>query len=277
MTVGLVVDSVPSDAAAGTVPPPARIVWPSASATASNPAPVRANPTVPRNGAIPTRGTAPVQRAWTPNDLRHLPRDRPLRILGCCDSMTPGCTNTDTDQGYWTELGRLLDAAGVRYECSNASIGGQSTVDVVGYIRNVVRAARPDVILINVMTNDAAGAESKARYQRILDDIFATDPNVVVAPTLIEISRVPPAPAWLANSEPANNAAIRDVCLDGNGAPRHPRIVGLGNMSKIPNNTKYVDGGGIHFTPAGQVMAAREWYRTITPWFGLPPIPQDVY
>jgi hypothetical protein len=191
--------------------------------------------------------------------------------------MTSGCNKTDTDQGYWSELGRLLDAAGVRYECSNASIGGQGTTEVVAYIRNVVRATRPDLILINVMTNDAAGPESKARYQRILDEIFATDPSVVVAPTLIELSRVPPAPAWLATSEPANNTAIRDVCLDRYGAPAHPRIVGLGNMSKIPNNPTYVDGGGVHFTAAGQVMAAHEWYRTMTPWFGLPSIPQDAY
>ncbi len=227
-------------------------------------------------GGIAGRPPAVQLRAAEPIPAPLGSRLRPVRIMPLGDSITVGRGDRRAD-GYRTELGTMLTAAGVRYDFVGSQEDGTGadrnheghvgwTIDEArGRVRGWLAAARPDIVLLDLGTNDMIRTTDPdvpaAALADLVDQILASSPDVrVVVATLI----VPPTGGRLARpvrvrAVPrtiAFNAAVRALA-----AARAPRVR-LAEMAVVPWSATR---DGVHPLPRGYRQMARQWFTELGP------------
>jgi lysophospholipase L1-like esterase len=185
----------------------------------------------------------------------------PLRIMPLGDSLTWGKGSSD-GSGYRVDLNSWLTRAGVETDfVGSLSNGAGPDLDHEGHpgwrIAQIdaqagawVPAAAPDVILLDIGTNDLlhhdAVAEAPARLAALVDHLIELAPNARIV--LAELLVVWPEFRTF-------NAALAAIAAD------RPGHVWLADMSGIsPDET--VD--HVHPTDLGYRAMAAEWYRSLT-------------
>jgi lysophospholipase L1-like esterase len=192
----------------------------------------------------------------------------PLRIMPLGDSLTYGI-GSSTRSGYRAFLQNELLGAGVDVDFvgsqsnglgddnQNEGHPGWRTDNVAEHVQQWLSAAQPDVVLLDIGTNDLNRdfdrAGTAARAADLIDRITAQLPNVhVVVAKLLVVDR-------FAGIYRAYNAALAGVV-----AARSPRVT-LADMSRVPAaNT--VD--GVHPTDLGYQQMAYQWYQALQPVLG---------
>jgi lysophospholipase L1-like esterase len=220
--------------------------------------------------ADPGPAPAPVVPSPAPVVTRPAPARKPIRVLPLGDSLTWGKGSTD-HLGYRAHLHRALTAAGLDVDFVGTQHNGTGAdTDHEGHpgwrINQIharlgpwLRAADPDVVLLDIGTNDYVQrhdvARAPARLAALVDQIkvLAPDAHIVLAKLLvIDGERRAAGVRQL-------NAAIPRIA-----AARRSRVT-VADMSRIPvANT--VD--GVHPTNAGYRQMAYQWLqalRTVLP------------
>lgn len=201
----------------------------------------------------------------------------PLRILAIGDSLTVGYG--DPSGGWRTEFATLAAAAGVEAHIDSYAVGGWGTTDVLPGLAAVLVATKPDLVVVAIGTNDAAGggvdvAGFEVRYQRILGTILDAS-SALVAPAWMTYSQ-PPASSVLSLGEGLRNDAIFrcELARGWLATPPAPRLAGLVDLQPISPSLLAVD--GIHLTPAGYQVMGRQIYRGVRVAYGWPAIPDEL-
>jgi lysophospholipase L1-like esterase len=198
--------------------------------------------------------------------------ERP-RIMALGDSITYGIGSTSRT-GYRTALGARLTAAGVQYDLVGSQHSGSGAGDldheghpgwrvdqVADRVDGWLAAARPDVVLLDIGTNDYVQAyrtgRAPKRLARLIDAILAASPTVrvVVAKLLVCIG------ADRAAGITALNAAIPDIAAEAG-----PRVT-VADMSGISTDDT-VD--GLHPDDFGYRQMAALWFDALRPVLALP-------
>lgn len=232
-------------------------------------------------------GSAAGTGAATPTILQGLPvgdsfrvglgASTALRVMTIGDSINTGLGSMD-GCGYRTQLKADLIAAGVTpiftgvlngtgvLDCKipyghHGAVLASLQANVAGWIA----ADNPDVVLIQIGTNDATGTAPnfQARYLTLLATILTASPTVKVA-----ASYMPYAVTSWAGNQPSLNVQIILSTLDAMAA--YPSRVALVNASKLPCRFR---ADGIHpdyYDPIG-----RWYYEGVASLFGLPPTPAN--
>lgn len=199
------------------------------------------------------------------------------RVLGLGDSLTVGYG--DPAGGWPPEFAALAAAAGTTVNIDSYAVGGWGTTDALPGLAAVLVATRPDLVVVAIGTNDAAGggvdvAGFEARYQRILGTILDAS-SALVAPAWMTYSQPPASPVLTAGEALRNDAIFR--CLAARGwlaSPPAPRLAGIVDLQPISPSLLSPD--GIHLTPAGYAVMARQIYRGVRGAYGWPAIPDEV-
>lgn len=200
-----------------------------------------------------------------------------LRIATIGDSINTGLGSMN-GCGYRTQLKKDLEDAGVTPTFLGA-MNGTNTLDCkipYGYHgavlqdlqNNVVawiQADNPDVVLIQIGTNDSTGSVNgyQARYYTLLQTILNTGPNIKVVASYMPYA----VTSWAVN-QPSLNVQIILSTLDAQAA--YPGRVALVNASKLPCKFR---ADGIHpdfYDPIG-----RWYYEGIASLYGLAPAPAN--
>jgi lysophospholipase L1-like esterase len=201
---------------------------------------------------------------------------RTVRIMPLGDSITSGNDDWSSD-GYRRELGDRLAAAGLKYDFvgslragtgadrDHEGHGGWTIDQVRAKINRWLVTYRPEVVLLNLGTNDmiknVASEQAPARLSALLDAILGSSPDIRVV--VAKVSPVPGTarPGWsprlpkIAPRMVAYNGAIPAVV-----ASKGPRA-SLVDMSRVSwADTK----DGIHPTPAGYRQMADLWYQRLS-------------
>lgn len=124
-----------------------------------------------------------------------------MRIMCCGDSITLGAGSTSpggqldqyylgTGPGYQPWLTSNLLRRRIRADITTVAQGGQTLRTMTGPILAALPTARPDIVIINLGTNDVGGANDYTpdwgtRYGSLLDQILAYSPTVKIVGTLI--------------------------------------------------------------------------------------------
>lgn len=119
-------------------------------------------------------------------------------------------------------------------------------------------ATQPDIILVNVGTNDAVQPDMtdfQARYGTFVDQLRAAVPGVGIACARIGLSRA----IWMANAETLVNQAVDAVV----GARQATGRVVAADMTVIPQRWTY---DGTHPLDAGYLVMAKQWTTAINAW-----------
>lgn len=190
----------------------------------------------------------------------------PVRILCAGDSITAGAGSTD-GLGYRGWLAAMLDRMDYAPTGLDAVAGGNGAMldDLTAPINAALAAHTPDVVLLNVGTNDSAWGNPstfQARYAARVDAILAAGPNVRVACAKISISHVRADPVRANSAVPANQATINNA-IAAVVAARPARTV-LADMTAIA--PEWLHDGGWHPGDAGYARMARTWLTVIGAW-----------
>jgi lysophospholipase L1-like esterase len=190
----------------------------------------------------------------------------PLRILLVGDSITVGYS---TGSGWRTTLQGLFESVGQPVQMEMVAVGGYGTSDLAPGFPYGLAALKPDLVLINLGTNDGWDIPGfEARYDKMLSAVIdMTSAKVGLA--FIQYSASPPLAALEAA---VNDAMYRRMYAHGflNTIPP-VWFAGLANFQDIPPS--YLDSGGIHPTAAGYEIYAHKLYDAYRVSLGLPPIP----
>lgn len=188
----------------------------------------------------------------------------PLRILTIGDSLTAGYGGADT-LGYRRELGARLADAEVEHVFTNGggSRGGWTVQDLRTGIDGWLAADQPDLVLIAIGTNNAAGAGPgmngfEPAYIGLVNRILAWNPTVKVAVTQVTYSNA----AWSPNLVAVNVAAIHAAWW---AQPAGRSI--LADMSTIHPCRTF---DGVHMRDDGYDQMGRQWYRALAAAYGWP-------
>jgi len=189
----------------------------------------------------------------------------PLRVMPLGDSLTFGVGSSSGD-GYRRTLRAELGAAGVAVDfvgsqrsgvgtdADNEGHPGWFTDDLAAYLPDWLTAAQPDVVLLNIGTNDIirqhGAALAAARTAGLIDRITQQLPQVrVVVAKLLVVG-------YAAAGFRRYNAALASIV-----AARRSRV-SLADMSRISaRNT--VD--GVHPTDTGYRQMAFQWFQALRP------------
>jgi lysophospholipase L1-like esterase len=197
-----------------------------------------------------------------------------VRILAIGDSITVGYGSAD-NQGYRTWLADLLDQQRIRPIMSTHAHGGWYLSDVMPGLAAALTSANPDIVTVNIGTNDWAGTGYQDAYGQMIDQILASSPTVRVACALIPISQA----ANIQASETRVNAAVqaavqarastgRIVVSDHRGTTSAPWTQYATDGSAPPSGRWTFD--GVHPNDAGYLRMAQAWLSTIQPWLPTP-------
>ena len=200
-----------------------------------------------------------------------------LRIVTIGDSLNTGLGSMN-GCGYRTQLKADLIAAGVTpiftgvlngtgaLDC-NIPYGHHGAVlaDLQTNVVKWITADAPDVVLIQIGTNDATGSVNgyQARYLILLQTILNAAPSVKVVASYMPYAVAP----WAVN-QPSLNVQIILSTQDAMAA--YPGRVALVNASKLPCKFR---ADGIHpdyYDPIG-----RWYYEGVASLFALPPAPAN--
>jgi lysophospholipase L1-like esterase len=197
--------------------------------------------------------------------------DRP-RIMVLGDSITDGVGSTSRT-GYRTALGARLAAAGVRYDFVGSQHSGHGAGDldheghpgwridqVADRVDGWLAAAGPDVVLLDIGTNDYVQAYQRGRAPKRLARLIAAILDASPTVRVIVAKLLVCAGAQRAAGITAFNAAIPDL-VAGAG----PRVT-LADMSTISTDDT-VD--GLHPNDFGYRRMAALWFRALQPVLGL--------
>jgi len=189
----------------------------------------------------------------------------PLRVMPLGDSLTYG-VGSSTGDGYRRTLRAELGVAGVAVDfvgsqrsgvgadADNEGHPGWRTEDLAAYLPDWLAAAQPDVVLLDIGTNDIiqryGAAVAAARTAGLLDRITRQLPRVrVVVAKLLVVG-------YAAADFRRYNGMLASIV-----AARRSRV-SLADMSRIsPRST--VD--GVHPTDVGYRQMAYQWYQALRP------------
>jgi lysophospholipase L1-like esterase len=244
---------------------------PTAKAASLGRTPVAARPEIADPAPVVT--TAPKQRQRR-RAVTLVPVPQRPRVLPLGDSITSGIGST-TRSGYRTELGERLTAAGVEYDFvgtqhsgkAGGTGEGRTAVDVdheghpgwrIDQIEDRVdawmAAARPDVVLLDIGTNDHVQSyrtdSAPGRLADLIDRILEASPTVRVVVAKLLVCTGPER----SRSIMAFNAAIGQIVADAG-----PRVT-VANMSTI-SNRHTVD--GLHPDDTGYRLMSDRWFRAL--------------
>jgi lysophospholipase L1-like esterase len=188
-----------------------------------------------------------------------------IRVMPLGDSLTAG-VGSSTGAGYRAALHAELTRAGVTVDfvgsrrsgpgpdADNEGHPGWRIDNLTDNVEQWLAAAKPDVVLLDIGTNDLTrkfDAEiAPAKTADLIDRITRELPDVrVVVAKLLVVG-------YAAAAFRRYNATLAGVV-----AARGPRV-SLADMSRIPvANT----GDGVHPTDAGYRQMAYQWYRALGP------------
>lgn len=215
------------------------------------------------NRAVEERGTilALDQR----DNLAALRRDQGIpsigtvRILAVGDSITAGYGSLDGG-GYQAWMVDLLARRHITAQITTVAEPSRTLRYMAPLILAALPTARPDVVLLNIGTNDA-GQGDLTDWQNRLDtfvgQILASSPTVRVAVARIALSR----PQALAAAEATVNGYV-DAVVAGRRASG--RVVSADMVAAVPH--RWTDIEGIHPTDPGYLRMAQQWITAINPW-----------
>lgn len=194
-----------------------------------------------------------------------------LRVMTVGDSLTGGYGSSD-GQGYRTHLGELLTAAGTTPTWAvraNAPIGTMTVQDIRAGIDAWITADRPDVILLNIGTNNASGQKTgmtgvETAIHDLLNRITVDAPDADVFVATVQYSSA----TWSVNEPYINQYVIQ-------ASWEHPGHVYLASLDVIPVCGWLFD--NIHPHDLGYRAYANQWYRAMAPVLDLPGIPTDAF
>lgn len=194
----------------------------------------------------------------------------PLRIMTLGDSLTIGHGSADGN-GYRTELGAKLTTAGQLYTFTNsgAAHNGWTVQDLRAGIDGWMAADTPDVVLLMVGVNNAAGVSPgmtgfESAYIDLTRRILQLSSTVQVYVAEVPYSVAP----WAQNEVDVNIATIHSS-WDSYGAAGRVHLV---DLSVFPPCLLW---DGIH--PQNYDPMGRQWYRAMVTAYGLPAIPVDPF
>lgn len=191
----------------------------------------------------------------------------PLRVMPLGDSITYG-SGSSTKSSYRADLYRRLSAAGLSVDfvgsvrsgtgadIDNEGHPGWRIAEIAARADGWLAAARPDVVLLHIGTNDmrtderAVGAEG--RLSALIDRILAARPGVRLFVARLIGARDPAVQARV----DAYNAAIPGI------------VAGKGPQVRLVD-MRSVDGAGLadklHPNDDGYARMADLWFRAVTP------------
>lgn len=177
------------------------------------------------------------------------------RIMCVGDSLTLGTGSTD-GAGYRPWLDSLLVRRRTSVAFTVVAEGGQTLRHMAPLALGALPTAQPDIVLVNIGTNDAVQpdmADFQARYGTFVDAILASSPTVRVACARIAMSRE----TWMANAQAPVNTAVDQVVAARQAGGR----VAAADMTVL-SSRHTVD--GTH--PLNYLRAAQQWANAIAPW-----------
>jgi lysophospholipase L1-like esterase len=191
---------------------------------------------------------------------------RPLRVMPFGDSITDGL---GVPGGYRSDLWQMMVADGLRPDFVGSQFGGPAPLadkdheghggwelgQLDAHAREWVVAARPDVILMHVGTNDLLHNKARAapaRFAKLLNDITGAAPQArVFVATVIPLGDRAYA-ALVRHYNQAISATVR-------AAAAAARPVGIVNMHSALTKGD-ISRDGIHPTEGGYSKMAASWY-----------------
>lgn len=180
-----------------------------------------------------------------------------VRILCAGDSITVGEGSSD-GAGYRPWLSALLGQRRIAATVLMSAVSGKTLREQAPAVLAALPAARPDVVLVDFGTNDAAQPDLDqlaTRYGAFVDAILASSPTVRVACARVALSRA----AWLANAEGVVNAAVDQVVAARKASGR---VVSV-DMTAVPQRWTVE---GVHPLNSGYRLMARLWLDAIAGW-----------
>lgn len=222
--------------------------------------PASPDPDVP---ALPDPPVLPSPVAPSPTR----PAAAAIRILPLGDSLTWGVGSSDR-AGYRTRLRTALTDAGLKVDLVGSRRSGTGPdTDHEGHpgrrideidarLARWVRAADPDVVLLDIGTNDYVQgydtAHAPARLARLVDRItvLAPDAHIVVAKLLV-----------IAGDRRAAGVRRLNAAVPRIAAARRARV-SVADMSRIPTSNT-VD--GVHPTDLGYRQMTHQWLQALRP------------
>ncbi|MEU8920313.1 GDSL-type esterase/lipase family protein [Kitasatospora sp. NPDC048545] len=204
-----------------------------------------------------------------------------VKVMACGDSITVGFGSTD-GLGWRGWLADLIARQRVQPVMSMCAHGGWYLADLKASIGAALAANSPDLVLINIGTNDSnfTSAFTTTTYGALIDQILASSPTVKVACALVALSQQ--NTGILASEQQANTVITQAV----NARTSTGRVV-LSDHTHTTTARWEVDAtqpgsapppgrwtiDGVHPTDAGYLQMGRAWYTTIQPLVpGLAPL-----
>ena len=183
-----------------------------------------------------------------------MPAARELKIMACCDSITVGIGGA----GYRDDLTDLLEREGTEVTWVVTASPGTTCALWSPLIESLVKANRPDVLLLNCGTNDGVATSSQIKafetnYARMIN--ATRDAGIKLAVAKIQISNIDnmPEKAWLPPSEKRVNTSIGKLAgMYGD--------VALVDLSVIPATAEN-NPDGVHPGPVGEKLYADAWFE----------------
>jgi len=179
------------------------------------------------------------------------------RIMCVGDSITVGAGSTDSN-GYRTWLTDLLAQRNTAPTYTVQAYSGQTLRFVAPLAIAALPAALPDIVLIDLGTNDAAQndmSDWQTRYASLVDQILASSPTVRVACARIQLGR----DTTVASREQTINGYIDAVVAGHQSGGR----VAAADMTVI--SQRWTE-DGIHPMDAGYMRMAQQWTAAIAQW-----------
>jgi lysophospholipase L1-like esterase len=201
-----------------------------------------------------------------------------VRVLACGDSITVGFGSAD-GQGWRSWLADLIDRQGIRPVMSTCAHGGWTRAQMAAELPAALAANTPDLVLINIGTNDwipdsSAETAYRTAYGQMIDQILASSPTVKVACALIPISQATNIQAHEARANSAITAAVnarpasRVVLSDQRGTTSARWVFDATDGSQPPPGRLTFD--GVHPDTPGYVQMAWAWRAAIQAWLPTP-------
>jgi lysophospholipase L1-like esterase len=190
---------------------------------------------------------------------------RPLRVMMLGDSITFGMRSTDR-QGYQTVLAADFRRAGVTATWTNRGFGGETIGSIAARTPGLLGVDRPDVVLLDAGTNDAAGKPDNGqpkpdpidraplKLAALVNTILAASPNVWVV-----LARVSYSTGFYAKLVPGER--LINAAVPGIAAAHRDRVV-IADMSGLAPSLLAEN---IHPNDAGYAWMAAQWWTALRP------------
>jgi lysophospholipase L1-like esterase len=181
-----------------------------------------------------------------------------VRILAVGDSITAGYGSLDGG-GYQAWLTDLLARRHITTQITTVAQGSRTLRYMAPLALAALPTARPDIVLLNIGTNDANQNDMvdwQNRLDTFIGQILASSSTVRVAVARIAISR----PEALAAAEATVNTLVDAVVA----ARRASGRVVSADMTVVPQQWNDIE--GIHPIDPGYLRMAQQWVAAINPW-----------